>query len=371
MHPIFQWLDYHYDDYGGFARVTDERWIGGFKNRLIVGVNRAQRRDRRRSSSPTGRTPRRARCCRARSTSRRTSRPTSRTPSTSCPMWPWSRARSSCTRRATAPTCSCSQRQPVGQPRLRHLEPEARPAVGGRSAPGRCSPTSRAAPRCRASARTRFTVHRLLQHQGADRHHLRDRHARPPPDYTWDLAAYRAEIANELQCLVSARSATAPSSMPTARCTRASRSASASPSSSRSSRTATGRPAVAQRRLHAQRLPLRRRCQVRRQRAAGRAAALPAQRAALQASAAALLRAQRRMGAAGLLRRQRQHAEDGALCDLGPQARLRQRRAVLRLHRGPQPLRRAPTSPAPASSTRRRRPCRCSSRAPAARSTAA
>ena len=39
MHPIFQWLDYQYDDYGGFARITDESMIGGFKNRLIAGVN--------------------------------------------------------------------------------------------------------------------------------------------------------------------------------------------------------------------------------------------------------------------------------------------------------------------------------------------
>lgn len=39
MHPIFQWLDYEYDDYGGFARLTDERRIGGLKNRLIAGVN--------------------------------------------------------------------------------------------------------------------------------------------------------------------------------------------------------------------------------------------------------------------------------------------------------------------------------------------
>jgi iron complex outermembrane recepter protein len=37
MHPIFQWLDYLYDDYGGFVRINDERWIAGFKNRLIVG----------------------------------------------------------------------------------------------------------------------------------------------------------------------------------------------------------------------------------------------------------------------------------------------------------------------------------------------
>jgi iron complex outermembrane recepter protein len=39
MHPIFQWLDYRYQDYGGFAKVTDDRIIGGFRNRLVAGVN--------------------------------------------------------------------------------------------------------------------------------------------------------------------------------------------------------------------------------------------------------------------------------------------------------------------------------------------
>ena len=39
MHPIFQWLDYRYRDYGGFARVTDDRNIGGFRNVLVAGVN--------------------------------------------------------------------------------------------------------------------------------------------------------------------------------------------------------------------------------------------------------------------------------------------------------------------------------------------
>ena len=39
MHPIFEWLDYTYDDYGGFARITDESRVGGFANRLIAGVN--------------------------------------------------------------------------------------------------------------------------------------------------------------------------------------------------------------------------------------------------------------------------------------------------------------------------------------------
>jgi iron complex outermembrane receptor protein len=39
MHPIFQWLDYTYDDYGGFGRVVDDRTIYGFRNRLVAGIN--------------------------------------------------------------------------------------------------------------------------------------------------------------------------------------------------------------------------------------------------------------------------------------------------------------------------------------------
>lgn len=39
MHPIFQWLDYEYKDYGGFARVEDESRIAGMRNRFIGGIN--------------------------------------------------------------------------------------------------------------------------------------------------------------------------------------------------------------------------------------------------------------------------------------------------------------------------------------------
>lgn len=39
MHPIFLWLDYAYDDYGGFARLYDERTVLGHRNRLIAGAN--------------------------------------------------------------------------------------------------------------------------------------------------------------------------------------------------------------------------------------------------------------------------------------------------------------------------------------------
>lgn len=39
MHPIFQWLDYTYDDYGGFGRIVDDRHIQGYRNRFVAGVN--------------------------------------------------------------------------------------------------------------------------------------------------------------------------------------------------------------------------------------------------------------------------------------------------------------------------------------------
>ncbi len=39
MHPIYQWLDFTVDDYGGFVRAIDDRSFGDFRNRLIVGAN--------------------------------------------------------------------------------------------------------------------------------------------------------------------------------------------------------------------------------------------------------------------------------------------------------------------------------------------
>jgi iron complex outermembrane recepter protein len=38
-HPIFRYLDYTVSDYGGFARATDDRIVGGVRNRLVAGVN--------------------------------------------------------------------------------------------------------------------------------------------------------------------------------------------------------------------------------------------------------------------------------------------------------------------------------------------
>lgn len=39
MHPIYQWLDYHVHDHGGFVRATDERTVDGYHNRLTVGAD--------------------------------------------------------------------------------------------------------------------------------------------------------------------------------------------------------------------------------------------------------------------------------------------------------------------------------------------
>lgn len=39
MHPIYQWLDYRYADYGGFVRAADDRIVGGHRNRVTVGLN--------------------------------------------------------------------------------------------------------------------------------------------------------------------------------------------------------------------------------------------------------------------------------------------------------------------------------------------
>lgn len=38
-HPIYRYLDYRVEDYGGFVRATDDREIGGYRNRFIAGVN--------------------------------------------------------------------------------------------------------------------------------------------------------------------------------------------------------------------------------------------------------------------------------------------------------------------------------------------
>ena len=38
-HPIYQYLDFTVDDYGGFVRARDERQFGGMRNQLVLGAN--------------------------------------------------------------------------------------------------------------------------------------------------------------------------------------------------------------------------------------------------------------------------------------------------------------------------------------------
>lgn len=38
-HPIYEYLDYDVSDYGGFFRATDDRMVGSFRNRFIIGAN--------------------------------------------------------------------------------------------------------------------------------------------------------------------------------------------------------------------------------------------------------------------------------------------------------------------------------------------
>ena len=152
MHPIFQWLDYSYKDYGGFAKVTDDRFIGGFRNRLVAGINVLNGSiDNQQFANIGGR---RARCCRPRSTARRTPRSISRTASTSCRMWRRLPARNSSTPPATGRIVSSANGDARGRPSSG--SGRRRPVCSGTSIrPGRCLATSRAAPRCRASAKAR------------------------------------------------------------------------------------------------------------------------------------------------------------------------------------------------------------------------
>ena len=196
--------------------------------------------------------------------SQRTSPPTSRTRSTSCRTSRWSPARSSCMRRATGGLLPGGRRLRQRIDGVQPLEPEGRPALGRRSPTGRCfANVSRSAEVPSFGESTSFPAAcgSLHRHQGAD--------APPPieigtrgrrPDYTWDLAVYRAEIDNELHVPLQRLRQLQRHRTPTRRCIRDWRSASASPCCKSMLRRRSGAgSAVAQRRLHAQRLPLRQR----------------------------------------------------------------------------------------------------------------
>ena len=100
MHPIFQWLDYRYGDYGGFAKVTDDRVVGGYRNGLVAGFTSSTAPSTRSNSSTSGVSSqrRRHRCCR----SRKTIRPMRKIRSTSCRKSRSWQERNTCSRYATS-----------------------------------------------------------------------------------------------------------------------------------------------------------------------------------------------------------------------------------------------------------------------------
>ena len=255
-------------------------------------------------------------------------------------MWRWSRARSSCMPCATAGSLPSANGDPSPDDSGRKVFDVWSPKLG---LLWNVDPFWQVFANVSRSAEVpsfgenTFTVQRLLRCQGS---------RSPPPTRSAPAAARPTSPGtsrptaprSRTSCSASMRaSASAPAraQCSTAPCTRASRSASA-PRVLKSMFVPGARPDKLWLNLAYTFNDFRfdDDARVRRQRAAGRAAPLPARRAALQASDGVVRRTQRRVGAGGLLCRQRQHHQDRALHPARRQARLRQRRAVLGLHRG-------------------------------------
>ena len=304
-HPIFRYLDYTVADYGGFARATDDRIIGGFRNRLVAGVNvlngtidyqeyveRGRRRERRAGVVRAVEIAELFGLCRE-----QLLRPAER--------------RARC--RRAVPACGPRPRR-IASCRMA-ISPVSRtfdifsPKVG---VLWDVDPTwqvfgniSRSAEVPTFDVNTFATPGELatVNAQTATTYEIGTRGRRP--DFTWDISLYRAELRNELQCLT-----TSPFSLCTV--VNADRTVHQGVEAGLGvaflkSIFAAGGSLLVQPRLHLQRLLLRRRRDLGQQPPARRAAALRPRRSALQASERLLRGSERRVDAAGLLRRQRQH----------------------------------------------------------------
>ena len=310
MHPIFQWLDYQYDDYGVFGRVTDDRRIGEFRNRFIAGVNVHNGRiDNRQFANIRGFKGAllSSSIDRAENTSAYVENSLFVLPNVAVIGGTQfiHATRSRRDRFLSNGDQSGATEFNLWSPRaglLWDIDPTWQAFANiSRSAeiPSFGESSSFPAP---------VIPFTSIRPQRATTYEIGTRGRRP--DLFWELTGYRAEIKDEFLCLYSAfgncnvdqrrPDVSIRVSKPALGCRRAEEPV----------RAGRGGPAVAAVRLHVQRLPLRRRSGLRQQPAARRAAALSARGAALQASVRLLFRAEPRMGAGKLLRRQRQHAED-------------------------------------------------------------
>ena len=154
--------------------VTDDRIIGGFRNRLVAGVNILNGSiDNQQFANLGGQKG--ALLSSSIDRSKNTSLYVEDSRSISCRTWRRSPARSSSTRTRDRQDRFLSDGDQSGATEFNLWA--RRPACCGRSIrPGRSSPTSRAAPRCRASAKARsvpaIPIDSLHQHPAADRDDL-------------------------------------------------------------------------------------------------------------------------------------------------------------------------------------------------------
>ena len=196
MHPIFQWLDYQYEDYGGFApphrRALDRRLQEPLHRRRPTCTTATvdTKPVRQRPASREGRAA--VELARQIREPRRLHRELVLLPAAASRSSP---ARSSCTRRATDRPVP-GGRRPVGTQRSS--------TCGARRSA--CSGTSTAQWQVFANVSRSAEVPSFGENiasrscdpfsdiKAQTRHHLsRSARAAARPDYTWDLAAYRAE----------------------------------------------------------------------------------------------------------------------------------------------------------------------------------
>ena len=375
MHPIFQWLDYRYQRLWRVrAARSTTALIGGFRNRLIAGVNIHNgtidnQPVRQPAGGVKGRAAVVARCDKPENISAYAENSFYFLPNVALVAGTQYPAR----RCATGGDHFSLNGDQSGPPQLRHLEPE------GRRRCGTSIPTwqvfaniSRSAevPSFGESVRDSSTRRRFRSRTSGRRPRRPTRSARAAGGrtITWDVALYRAEIQQRAAMPLQRRSATATSPTPTAPCIRASRPAfgvavlkalcahGASPtaSGSTSPTPTTTSASTTTRRSATTGCPARRRT-------------TSAPKLLYKHPSGFYVRAEYRVGAAGLFRRQRQHADDRALRAVGPARRLRRRQAISR------PTSKAAISPtrpisrAPASSTAPTRRRGCSSPATAGR----
>ena len=196
MHPISQWLNFRYKDYGGFAKVTDDRFIGGFQQPPGGRINILNGSiDNQQFANLGGQKGALLSSYRSIETL---------AISDSFYFLPNVAAIAGAQGLPPPPTAGAHLVMVFGRiDRIQYLVAEGRSALEYRSdLAGVCQHLAerRGAEFRRKRQRTGRRVHSLYRHPTADRR-LRSGTRMKRPDYAWEIAAYRANIRDELQCL--------------------------------------------------------------------------------------------------------------------------------------------------------------------------